>query len=140
MHLLYNSAFKDWNNVAVMHQDDAWGKGYVTQMELEFRRSILHTATEAAEEDALPRTLLLFPFTKADDGSVARALDAVNSSSYSVIVLVGNFVGTSSFEKLLEACLAPHCVHAYAFICALVPRGPGTLAPAPPSLFSRRRC
>ena len=134
MHLLYNSAFKDWNNVAVMHQDDAWGKGYVTQMELEFRRSILHTATEAAEEDALPRTLLLFPFTKADDGSVARALDAVHDSSYSAIVVVVNFASTrTTFANLLEVYAWPHTAHP-----ALAP--PPAVLRSPPSLFIRRCC
>ena len=112
VHLLYNSSvFKGWNNVAVVHSDDAWGKGYVAEMESELRRSIEHTTPEAAA-DALPRTLLPFAFTNGERASVGRALDAVKNSGYSVIVVLTSGSG-SSFAGLLEACLAtPRRVHA----------------------------
>ena len=115
MHLLYNSSvFKGWNNVAVVHSDDAWGKGYVAEMESELRRSIEHTTPEAAA-DALPRTLLPFAFANGGErerASMGRALDAVKNSGYSVIV-VATSGSVSSFASLLEACLAtPRRVHA----------------------------
>jgi hypothetical protein len=121
--LLYNSSvFTGWNNVAVIHQDDAWGKGYVTQMELELRRVELRRSTPPeAASDVIPRTLLRFAFTNSH-GSVERALKAVNSSGYSVIVVVGRFHatshhgGASSLVDFLEvpdtptrrACLSAH--------------------------------
>ena len=114
VHLLYNGApgLRSWNNVAVVHQDDAWGKGYVTQMELEFRRTISRTAFEAAE-DTLPRTLILFPFTHSVGGNLARALDAVHDSGYSAIVVVVNFASAkTTFANLLEVLYAwPHTAH-----------------------------
>ena len=107
VHLLYNSrAFAGWNNVAVVHQDDAWGKGYVTEMELELRR--INSKIPLREPDREPGTLLPFAITHTDSDSVKRALDAVNSSGYSVIVVVGHFLPpfSSTFEDFLEACLA----------------------------------
>ena len=107
VHLLYNSrAFAGWNNVAVVHQDDAWGKGYVTEMELELRR--INSKIPLREPDREPGTLLPFAITHTDSDSVKRALDAVNSSGYSVIVVVGHFLPPflSTFEDFLEACLA----------------------------------
>jgi len=92
--------------VAVVHQDDAWGKGYVTEMELELRR--INSKIPLREPDREPGTLLPFAITHTDSDSVKRALDAVNSSGYSVIVVVGHFLPpfSSTFEDFLEACLA----------------------------------
>ena len=107
VHLLYNSsAFAGWNNVAVVHQDDAWGKGYANEMELELRR--INSKISDREPDREPGTLLPFAFTHTDSESVKRAIVAVNSSGYSVIVVVGHFLPpfSSTFEDFLEACLA----------------------------------
>ena len=140
VHLLYNGApgLRSWNNVAVVHQDDAWGKGYVTQMELEFRRNISRTGLEAAE-DTLPRTLILFPFTHSVGGNLARALDAVHDSSYSAIVVVVNFASAkTTFANLLEVLYAwPHTTHPLALTPPpAVLRSPGAHPLALPLPFS----
>ena len=114
--LLYNSSVvQGLNNVAVVHLDDAWGKGYVTQMELELRRlkrrRIDSTPPEAVQ-DAIPRTLRRFAFTTSK-ASIDQAFKDVNSSGYSVIVLVGRFSAPSpSLEYFLEV-LDTHTRRAY---------------------------
>ena len=139
MQLLYNGApgLRSWNNVAVVHQDDAWGKGYVTQMELEFRRIISRTAFEAAE-DTLPRTLILLPFTNSEGDNLARALDAVHDSGYSAIVVVVNFASArTTFANFLKVCLAPHCASTPAIVrphllcCVARGRPPAPTLPLP---------
>ena len=112
------SVFKGWNHVAVMYRDDAFGQGYVNQMELELEmwanesshnRSLQDLDVAFTEEQAHAyHTLRSFPFTaKPGDvhearKSVKRALELVKSSGYSVIVLVG----VRRFDILLEASLA----------------------------------
>lgn len=109
------SVFEGWNHVAVMYRNDAFGRGYVNQMELELEmwanessNSLQDLPVAFTEEDARAyRTLRSFPFT-AESGdearkSVKRALELVKSSGYSVIVLVGV---VNQFDILLEASLA----------------------------------
>lgn len=104
--LLYNSSVVTGiHNVAVVHLDDAWGKGYATQMELELRRLELRridSTPPEAVQDAIPRTLRRFAFTNSN-ASIDRALKDVNSSGHSVIVVVGRFAAPSpSLEDFLE--------------------------------------
>ena len=110
------SVFEGWKHVAVMYRDDAFGRGYVNQMELELEmwanessdRSLQDLPVAFTEEDVHAyHTLRSFPFT-AESGdearkSVKRALELVKSSGYSVIVLVGV---VDQFDILLEASLA----------------------------------
>ena len=147
VHLLYNSrAFAGWNNVAVVHQDDAWGKGYANEMELELRR--INSKIPDREPDREPGTLLPFAFTHTDSESVKRALGAVNSSGYSVIVVIGHFNTVSSFEGFLEACLAtahPRRVHACAYAphlcdCAAQPGCTPRFSPLPFSCVVAASC
>ena len=93
---------KDWNHVAVVYRDDAFGRSYVTRMKREFEAwanesSILQRLPEAFTKDHVHdyHTLLSFPFTESgddeprEDKSMERALESVKSSGYSIIVLVG---------------------------------------------------
>ena len=110
------SVFRGWNHVAVMYRDDAFGQGYVNQMELELEmwanessdRSLQDLPVAFTEEDVHAyHTLRSFPFSTAESGdearkSVKRALELVKSSGYSVIVLVG----VNRFDILLEVSLA----------------------------------
>ena len=110
------SVFEGWNHVAVMYRNDAFGQGYVNQMELELEmwanessnRGLRDLPVAFTEEDVHAyHTLRSFPFT-AESGdearkSVKRALELVKSSGYSVIVLVGV---VDQFDILLEASLA----------------------------------
>ena len=111
------SVFEGWKHVAVMYRDDAFGRGYVNQMELELEmwanessdRSLQDLPVAFTEEDVHAyHTLRSFPFSTAESGdearkSVKRALELVKSSGYSVIVLVGV---VDQFDILLEASLA----------------------------------
>ena len=122
---------KDWNHVAVVYRDDAFGQGYVTRMKREFeawanensngRKQSLPPAFTEDDVHAY-HTLLSFPFTESgDDESIKRALGSVKSSGYSIIVLVG--VGRS-LPNLLEASRA-------AFVLRIAPLPP---PPMPPRL------
>ena len=84
-------------------------------MELELRRlkrrRIDSTPPEAVQ-DAIPRTLRRFAFTTSK-ASIDQAFKDVNSSGYSVIVLVGRFSAPSpSLEYFLEV-LDTHTRRAY---------------------------
>ena len=114
--VLYDgSVFKDWNHVAVVYRDDAFGQGYVTQMEAELtiwansssdRISQSLPATFTEDDVHAYHTLRSFPFTESGDDepreikSIKSALESVKSSGYSIIVLVG---GGRSLPNLLEA-------------------------------------
>ena len=93
---------KDWNHVAVVYRDDAFGRSYVTRMKREFEAwanesSILQRLPADFTKDHVHdyHTLLSFPFTESgddeprEDKSMERALESVKSSGYSIIVLVG---------------------------------------------------
>ena len=128
--VLYDgSVFKDWNHVAVVYRDDAFGQGYVTQMEAELtiwansssdRISQSLPATFTEDDVHAYHTLRSFPFTESGDDepreikSMERALESVKSSGYSVIVLVGV---SRSLPNLLEASRA-------AFVLRIAPLPP----------------
>jgi len=130
---------KDWNHVAVVYRDDAFGQGYVTRM----KRAFEAWANESSISQRLPadftkddvhayHTLLSFPFTESGDDeprekeSMERAFESVKSSGYSVIVLVG--VGRS-LPNLLEASRA-------AFVLRIAPLPP---SPVPLRLHRHAR-
>ena len=121
VHLLYNgSVFKGWNHVAVVYQNDEWGRGYEAQMQLEFTRLLASKWLEARqeppdqkEEVARYRTLRTFSFAteSGSDGpdenereGVRLALDAVKDMGASVIVVVAF---GPSLVNLLEASHSP---------------------------------
>lgn len=113
---LYDSSvFKDedWNHVAVVYRDDAFGQGYLGAMQDEFDD---WTKTSGRSTSPLPAnfktedvdtyyTLRSFAFTEEEPESVKSALKLVKDSSYSIIVLVG---ASQSLATLLEANLAVH--------------------------------
>ena len=121
IHLLYNgSVFKGWNHVAVLYQDDEWGRGYEAQMQHEFahlRESKWLDARleppDQKEEVARYRTLQTFSFA-TESGSngpgeneregVSLALDAVKDTGASVIVVIAF---GPSLVNLLEASHPP---------------------------------
>jgi len=108
------SVFTDWNHVAVVYRDDAFGQGYLGAMQKEFdawANGINSTSqlptnetffkTEAAVDTY--HTLRSFPFMDEKRESIEVALELVKRSGYSIIVLIG---ASQSLAILLEASVA----------------------------------
>lgn len=108
--VLYDgSVFKDWNHVAVVYRDDAFGQGYLEAMQDEFKSWANGSSTSPppanlkAKDVDTYHTLRSFAFTEGSGESVESALEQVRDTSYSIIVLVG---ASQSLAALLEASLA----------------------------------
>ena len=133
VHLLYNgSVFKGWNHVAVVYQDDEWGRGYEAQMRLEFTHlqeskwlDARKEPPDQKEEVHRYRTLHTFSFAteSGSDGpgenereGVSLALDAVKDMGASVIVVVA--FGPSLVNLLEASHPPPHGHPALTLHCA----------------------
>ena len=109
--VLYDgSVFKDWNHVAVVYRDDAFGQDYLGAMQSEFNAWANGSSTSPppanfkAKDVDTYHTLRSFAFTEQGSReSVKSALELVRDSKYSIIVLIG---ASQSLATLLEASLA----------------------------------
>ena len=126
--VLYDgSVFTGWNHVAVVYWNDAFGQGYVTQMEAELAAWANESSNRTSQSlrDAFTKddvnayhTLRSFPLTESIK-SMERALESVKNSGYSVIVVVGV---DRSLPDLLEASRA-------AFVLRIAPLSPPPVQP-----------
>ena len=131
--VLYDgSVFEDWNHVAVVYRDDAFGQGYLDTMQEEFY-NWTRSMPEVRSTSPLPNnfntedvekyyTLRSFPFNDKKPESINGTLERVRDSSCSIIVLIG---ASQSLAYLLEASLA-------VFVLRVAPPAASSLLPLAP--------